>query len=163
MKSCPELPVQSVLKARPVESGGGTPEGGVEWHCASGNTSIETIWKTFMADSNGPSNACSSTISMEHIIHSEILAVTSAMRRNYRWASRAARHLPRDDALADTMGLRRSGYSNSTSDRKLEKQESDLWASFEILKRKVRDTEGIYFTVLFASVFPLIQFHPFSY
>jgi golgi-specific brefeldin A-resistance guanine nucleotide exchange factor 1 len=84
------------------------------------------------------------SIAIEHIIHSEILAVTSAMRRNYRWASFAGKRPVRDDALANTLGLRRTLNYKITNENKRERQEAELWASLESLKRKVRDTNGMH-------------------
>jgi brefeldin A-resistance guanine nucleotide exchange factor 1 len=93
------------------------------------------------------------SIAMEHIVHSEILAVTSAMRRNYRWASFVGKRPAGDDALANTMGLRRTGNFKAPGEHKRERQEAELWASFEALKRKVRDCEGM-------DLFCLCYHHP---
>ena len=83
-------------------------------------------------------------VSLEHIIHSETMAVMAAMRRNSRWATRTVRRTVHDDMLADTMGLRRTGQSVSNSHKRLERQESDLLGGFEDLNRIIRDTEGVY-------------------
>ncbi len=81
-------------------------------------------------------------VSKEHILLSEINAVTATMRRNSRWASRANRRYTREDVLADTIGLRRTGHSSSASLGKVERQEFDLLAGFEDLRRVVREAQG---------------------
>jgi hypothetical protein len=81
-------------------------------------------------------------VSKQHILLSEINAVTASMRRNSRWASRSNRKFPRDDAVSDSIGLRRPGHSASSSFTNVERQEYDLLAGFENLRQIVRETPG---------------------
>lgn len=78
-------------------------------------------------------------IAQEHVLLSEILAVTSVMRKNSRWASAAHTLHARDSALARDLGLRRAipGDNNQRSS-----PEADLMAGFQDLKRTVRGAEG---------------------
>ena len=81
------------------------------------------------------------TVLPKHLIEHEILSVTSSMRKNSRWASSARLRSARDTALASRMGLRRTNVSDSTG-KGHEREDVDLMAGFEQLKRDVRDVEG---------------------
>lgn len=92
--------------------------------------------------SSSPTTALS--VSKKQIMCSEILSVTSAMRKNSRWASGAQTPLyTRDDALAASMGLRRIGGGSDASGSSA-RQEVLLMAGFLELKREVRDAAGTY-------------------
>ena len=83
------------------------------------------------------------SVSKKHIICSEILSVTSAMRKNSRWASSAQTPLyARDDALAASLGLRRVAGSSDTLNNGA-RHEVQLMAGFLELKREVRESNGI--------------------
>ncbi|KAJ7445765.1 hypothetical protein B0H11DRAFT_2162552 [Mycena galericulata] len=80
------------------------------------------------------------TVSHKHVLYSQILSVTSAMRKNSRWASATHFTNARDSALGSNLGLRVS--NNSQSARRVSR-EADLMLGFEDLKRAVRDVEDI--------------------
>ncbi|KAN0075361.1 hypothetical protein V8E55_011384 [Tylopilus felleus] len=82
-------------------------------------------------------------IAQKHVLLSEILAVTSVMRKNSRWASAAHTLHARDFALARDLGLRRA--SPGENDRRVGRvsPEADLMGGFQELKRTVRGTEDI--------------------
>ncbi|KIK98831.1 hypothetical protein PAXRUDRAFT_823441 [Paxillus rubicundulus Ve08.2h10] len=99
-------------------------------------------------------------IAQKHVLLSEILSVTSVMRKNSRWASAAHTLNARDSALARDLGLRRgsSGEKNQRS-RKLS-QEANLMAGFQELKRTIRgveDVQDISLSVLLGPFFALIR------
>ncbi|KAJ6606553.1 hypothetical protein DFH09DRAFT_1242048 [Mycena vulgaris] len=80
------------------------------------------------------------TVSSKHVLYAEILSVTSAMRKNSRWASATHFMNARDSALGSNLGLR---LSNSSQSAKRVSREADLMLGFEELKRTVRDVEDI--------------------
>ena len=82
------------------------------------------------------------TLAPKHVLYSEILSVTSVMRKNSRWASTSQAFNTRDSALASNLGLRRSGTPRSSSARR-SSTEDELMSSFEELKREVRNVESM--------------------
>ncbi|KAK7023901.1 SEC7 domain-containing protein [Favolaschia claudopus] len=80
------------------------------------------------------------TVSQKHVLYSEILAVTSAMRKNSRWSSATHFINSRDSALGSNLGLR---VSNNAQNSRRISREADLILGFEELKRAVRDVEDI--------------------
>ncbi|KAJ6488639.1 hypothetical protein C8R47DRAFT_978394 [Mycena vitilis] len=80
------------------------------------------------------------TVSQKHVLYSEILSVTSAMRKNSRWASATHFMNTRDSALGSNLGLR---VPNSSQAARRVSREADLMLGFEDLKRAVRDTDDI--------------------
>ncbi|KII88730.1 hypothetical protein PLICRDRAFT_41948 [Plicaturopsis crispa FD-325 SS-3] len=80
------------------------------------------------------------SVSTKHVLYSEILAVTSAMRKNARWASHTHSLNARDSAFASSLGLRRA-VGPSYAGRRT--READLMAGFEELKRTVRDQHDL--------------------
>jgi brefeldin A-resistance guanine nucleotide exchange factor 1 len=87
------------------------------------------------------------TVSQKHVLYSEILSVTSAMRKNSRWASATHFVNTKDSsALGSNLGLR---VSNSSQGARRISREADLMLGFEELKRAVRDIEGVC-TVLYS-------------
>ncbi|KAG9092244.1 hypothetical protein FRC07_011706, partial [Ceratobasidium sp. 392] len=72
-----------------------------------------------------------------HIVYSEIISVTSVMRKNSRWATNFGTNRRRDMHLATSMGLRRGSVENTGSPGP--RREVDLMGGFEYLKRKIRD------------------------
>jgi hypothetical protein len=81
-------------------------------------------------------------VSSAHIIYSEILSVTSVMRKNSRWSSTMQTFYTRDSALASNLGLRRPG-SNIASTPQQGSREEDLMSGFEELKRSLRSAQGM--------------------
>lgn len=84
----------------------------------------------------------SSQIEQKHVLLSEILAVTSTMRKNSRWAAAAHTLVARDSALAKDLGLRRGSPSIGIQRPGRLSQEADLMGGFQELKRTIRDVEG---------------------
>lgn len=76
-----------------------------------------------------------------HIVYSEIISVTSVMRKNSRWATNFGVNHRRDMHLAASMGLRR-GVTDNSSGSPGPRREVDLMGGFEYLKRKIRDVQG---------------------
>lgn len=81
-------------------------------------------------------------VSQKHILLSEILSVTSVMRKNSRWATSTSSTVGRDSALASSLGLRVSGPSASSHTTLRGGREKDLMAGFQVLKRTVGESEG---------------------
>lgn len=81
-------------------------------------------------------------VSSGHIIYSEILSVTSVMRKNSRWSSTMQTFYTRDSALASNLGLRRPGPNNVSTPQQGNREE-DLMSGFEELKRTLRSTQGM--------------------
>ncbi|KAG1819513.1 uncharacterized protein BJ212DRAFT_1445963 [Suillus subaureus] len=82
-------------------------------------------------------------VSKKHVLLSEILAVTSVMRKNSRWASGAHTLTARDSALARDLGLRRSTPSTDIQKNGRLSQEADLMGGFQQLKRTIWDVDDI--------------------
>jgi golgi-specific brefeldin A-resistance guanine nucleotide exchange factor 1 len=82
------------------------------------------------------------TVSQKHVLYSEILAVTSAMRKNSRWASSTHFVNAHDSGLANDLGLRISSPGNASKASRVTTRESDLMTGFQELKRAIRDVEG---------------------
>ncbi|EJD05730.1 Sec7-domain-containing protein [Fomitiporia mediterranea MF3/22] len=108
----------------------------------------------------GNTSSIALSVSKKHVICSEILSVTSAMRKNSRWAASAQTPLyARDDALAASMGLRRHGGSSDMLQGS-SKQEVLLMANFLELKREVldaREIENFPLSTLLSPFFALIR------
>ncbi|CUA75851.1 putative protein C211,03 [Schizosaccharomyces pombe 972h-] [Rhizoctonia solani] len=90
-----------------------------------------------------------------HIVYSEIISVTSVMRKNSRWATNSGIQRRRDAQLATSMGLRRG-----TLDRQPRspgpRREVDLIGGFEHLKRKIRDVQDVHEIPILEIVEPFI-------
>ncbi|KAH9048480.1 Sec7-like domain is implicated in guanine nucleotide exchange function [Lactarius hengduanensis] len=82
------------------------------------------------------------TNSSGHIIYSEILSVTSVMRKNSRWSSSTQTFYTRESALASNLGLRRPGTNTAAVPQQGSKEE-DLMLGFEQLKRTLRSTQDV--------------------
>ncbi|KAJ7093181.1 hypothetical protein C8R44DRAFT_835540 [Mycena epipterygia] len=107
-----------------------------------------------MAD---PTTDARRTVSPKHVLYSEILSVTSVMRKNSRWASSTHFMNARDSALGSNLGLR---LSNSSQSARRVSREADLMLGFEELKRAVRDIEDIMtvpLSTLLAPFFAIIR------
>ncbi|KAG0706344.1 hypothetical protein DFH29DRAFT_169682 [Suillus ampliporus] len=87
--------------------------------------------------------ATSYQVSKKHVLLSEILAVTSVMRKNSRWASGAHTLTARDSALARDLGLRRFTPSTDIQKNGRLSQEADLMGGFQELKRTIWDVDDI--------------------
>jgi len=79
-----------------------------------------------------------------HVVYSEILSVTSAMRKNSRWATPTAYYPSQGRAsLASSMGLRPGTQAGTITNTKVHsRREFDLMLGFEDLKREIRGTSG---------------------
>ncbi|KAI0256486.1 Sec7-domain-containing protein [Lactifluus subvellereus] len=82
------------------------------------------------------------SVSSGHTIYSEILSVTSIMRKNSRWSSSMQTFYTKDSALASNLGLRRPG-SNNVSTPQQGSREEDLMSGFEELKRALRSVQDV--------------------
>lgn len=82
------------------------------------------------------------SVSMKHVLLSEILSVTSVMRKNSRWASSAHSFSPRDSALASSLGLRRTKQYFDSDPLERGSTEQELMTGFQDLKRLVKDLQG---------------------
>lgn len=79
-----------------------------------------------------------------HLVYSEILSVTSAMRRNARWATPAAYYpAATRTSFASSLGLRAGPDVEATANRPAAKRDFDLMVGFEELKRNIRNTNGV--------------------
>ncbi|KAF9049397.1 Sec7-domain-containing protein [Hymenopellis radicata] len=83
------------------------------------------------------------TVSQKHVLYSEILSVTSAMRKNSRWAATTYFMNTRASALGSNMGLRMSTPVHDVENRRSLNKEIDLMAGFQELKRAMRDVEDV--------------------
>ncbi|KIM57067.1 hypothetical protein SCLCIDRAFT_1219736 [Scleroderma citrinum Foug A] len=99
-------------------------------------------------------------IGHKHVLLSEILAVTSTMRKNSRWAAAAHSLVGRDSALAKDLGLRRGSAAIGIQRPGRLSQEADLMGGFQELKRTIRDVEDVQILplpVLLGPFFALIR------
>ena len=81
-------------------------------------------------------------VSLKHVLLSEILSVTSAMRKNSRWASSLHTFSARDSALASSLGLRRNRQISSQYMSERGSSEQDLMGGFQELRRLVKEVDG---------------------
>ncbi|KAF8636714.1 hypothetical protein AX17_003517 [Amanita inopinata Kibby_2008] len=109
----------------------------------------------------GDTSTTRSTASYKHVLYSEILSVTSAMRRNSRWASSVHVVSSRNPAeLGSHLGLRISTPAHSIRHSRRGSKEAELMSGFQDLKRIVSDVEDIRtidLTTLFAPFFAIIR------
>ncbi|KZT74208.1 Sec7-domain-containing protein [Daedalea quercina L-15889] len=82
-------------------------------------------------------------LSTKHVILSEILAVTSVMRKNSRWALSTHSFSTRESALASSLGLRRIRQDSSNQSSKRGSSEQELMAGFQDLRRLLKDVEAV--------------------
>ncbi|KAG8986904.1 GDP/GTP exchange factor for ARF, partial [Tulasnella sp. 427] len=91
----------------------------------------------------GPNSGFRMAISPSHLVWSEILSVTSAMRKNSRWAS-SQPGPPRATNLATSMGLRTPAGSGENAGRQgHDRQEAGLMSGFDELKRSINNANNI--------------------
>ncbi|KAI0282184.1 Sec7-like domain protein [Russula aff. rugulosa BPL654] len=95
-----------------------------------------------LTDTASDNTVHNETVSSGHIIYSEILSVTSVMRKNSRWSSSMHTYYTKDSALASNLGLRRPG-SNTVPTPQQGSREEDLMSGFEELKRSLRSAQDI--------------------
>ncbi|KAI0721619.1 Sec7-domain-containing protein [Cerioporus squamosus] len=96
------------------------------------------------------------SVSAKHILLSEILSVTSIMRKNSRWALSTPSFTTRDSALATSLGLRVSKSSLNTYASGHGSTEQELMTGFQELKRLVKDVEDIHSLPLSTLVSPFL-------
>ena len=84
-----------------------------------------------------------SAVSLKHTLYAEILAVTSAMRKNSRWASSHYSLSARDSALASSLGLRRPSTLDLSTGQS-GNSERDLMLNFQELKREIDTVTGMW-------------------
>jgi hypothetical protein len=82
-----------------------------------------------------------SAVSPKHTLYAEILAVTSAMRKNSRWASSHYSLSARDSALASSLGLRRPSTLDPSTGQS-GNSERGLMLNFQELKREINTVSG---------------------
>ncbi|KAF5372839.1 hypothetical protein D9758_001701 [Tetrapyrgos nigripes] len=100
------------------------------------------------------------TVSPKHVLSSEILSVTSTMRKNSRWA--ASTHFINTGTLAlgTDLGLRITTPTPRSQRNGRENREADLMAGFYELKRIVRDVDDVMtipLTILLSPFFAIIR------
>ena len=83
-----------------------------------------------------------SSVSLKHVLLSEILAVTSVMRKNSRWASSTHSFSARDSELASSLGLRRT-RQNSNNVHGRGSTEQELMRGFQELRRSIKEVHGM--------------------
>ncbi|EKM55633.1 uncharacterized protein PHACADRAFT_121344 [Phanerochaete carnosa HHB-10118-sp] len=84
------------------------------------------------------------SVSLKHILSSEILSVTSVMRKNSRWAmSTHPFSSTGDSTLASSLGLRRTRPYQSPFISEHGSSEQELMRGFQDLRRSVKDVEDI--------------------
>lgn len=90
--------------------------------------------------------ALPASVSLKHILLSEILSVTSVMRKNSRWAmSTHSFGSSGDSTLASSLGLRRTRQYPAPYMTDRRSTEQDLMRGFQELRRLVKDVEGMCF------------------
>ncbi|KAI0928873.1 hypothetical protein AcV5_006301 [Taiwanofungus camphoratus] len=83
------------------------------------------------------------SVSVRHILLSEILSVTSAMRKNSRWALSTNSFSTRESALASSLGLRRVKQFSENNALRRGSTEQELMTGFQELKRLVKDVDDV--------------------
>ncbi|KAK7440220.1 GDP/GTP exchange factor for ARF [Stygiomarasmius scandens] len=109
---------------------------------------------------SNPSNTTRQTVSPKHVLSSEILSVTSTMRKNSRWAASTHFINTGNSALGTNMGLRMTSPSSRPRGTGKESREADLMAGFYELKRIIRDIDDVMnipLTVLLSPFFAIIR------
>ncbi|KAG6832717.1 hypothetical protein H0H92_012289 [Tricholoma furcatifolium] len=81
--------------------------------------------------------------SFKHVLYSEILSVTTAMRKNSRWASSTHFVSSKDSALGSNLGLRISTSNQAAQSSGRGNREAALMGGFQELKRLLRDVDDI--------------------
>ncbi|KAI0080604.1 Sec7-domain-containing protein [Panus rudis PR-1116 ss-1] len=106
-------------------------------------------------------SSCPKTeVSVRHILLSEILSVTSVMRKNSRWASSFHTFTARDSALANRLGLRQNSQYRSHYASERGSTEQELMGGFQELRRLVKEVDDIHtlpLATLLAPFFAIIR------
>ena len=90
-----------------------------------------------------PETSPPNSASPKHVLYSEILSVTSAMRRNSRWASSVHIVTGRNPTnLGSNLGLRISAPASSTLSSRRSSREVELMSGFHELKRTIQGVQG---------------------
>jgi hypothetical protein len=85
-----------------------------------------------------------SSVSLKHILLSEVLSVTSVMRKNSRWAMSTNTYGSfSDSALASSFGLRRTRQYPEPYISDQGSKEQELMRGFQELRRLVKDIDGM--------------------
>ena len=84
----------------------------------------------------------SASVCLKHILLSEILSVTSVMRKNSRWAMSTHSFSSGDSELASSLGLRRTRQYPTPYMSDRGSSELELMRGFQELRRTVKDVEG---------------------
>ena len=100
------------------------------------------FWPASMEPLGPHRPAMAFSVSAKHILLSEILSVTSVMRKNSRWALPTPSISSRDSALASSLGLRVSRSTHNSYASIHGSSEQELMTGFQDLKRLVKDIEG---------------------
>ena len=109
------------------------------------------LWLASMDPASAGSSRMAFSVSAKHILLSEILSVTSVMRKNSRWALSTPSFTSRDSALATSLGLRVTKSSLNSYASGHGSTEQELMTGFQDLKRLVKDIEGVFpFPILVA-------------
>ncbi|KAI0831147.1 Sec7-domain-containing protein [Trametes gibbosa] len=95
-------------------------------------------------DSSSPGSSTAFSVSVKHILLSEVLSVTSVMRKNSRWALSTPSVTSRDSTLATSLGLRVSKAAPNTYASGHGSTEQELMAGFQDLKQLVKEIEDIH-------------------
>ncbi|KAI0646905.1 Sec7-domain-containing protein [Trametes meyenii] len=95
-------------------------------------------------DSPVPGQSVVYAVSAKHILLSEILSVTSVMRKNSRWALSTPSLTSRDSTLASSLGLRVSRSTANAYASSRGSTEQELIMGFQDLKLLVKDIEDIH-------------------
>ncbi|KAI0811245.1 Sec7-domain-containing protein [Irpex lacteus] len=97
-----------------------------------------------MADASGSMSSAHASVSLKHILLSEVLSVTSVMRKNSRWAMSTNSYGSfSDSALASSLGLRRTRQYPEPYNSDRGSLEQELMRGFQELRRLVKDVEDI--------------------
>jgi hypothetical protein len=84
-----------------------------------------------------------SSVSLKHILLSEVLSVTSVMRKNSRWAMSTNTYGSfSDSTLASSFGLRRTRQYPEPYISDQGSKEQELMRGFQELRRLVKDIDG---------------------
>lgn len=97
-----------------------------------------------MTQESGKMQSRHASVCLKHILLSEILSVTSVMRKNSRWAMSTNTFSSGDSALASSLGLRRTRQYPTPYISERGSNEQELMRGFQELRRTVKDIEGVY-------------------
>ncbi|KAJ3556534.1 hypothetical protein NM688_g1976 [Phlebia brevispora] len=106
-------------------------------------TKDATLLKPAMAIESATMSSSPAPVCLKHILLSEILSVTSVMRKNSRWAMSTHSFSSGDSTLASSLGLRRTRQYPTPyiSDRAT--SELELMRGFQELRRTVKDVKEL--------------------